>query len=287
MDDSWQELADTIAEQFPAGPRVAVLGSASLHHPDTESTCEEVGRLLADIPGIILLTGGVGGVGATVGKSYYRQRRSTGKPDRVFHILPEGSRPPNYGRTFIAGDDMHDRREVLARLSYVYLVLEGGPGTAHETSVAGARDVILIPVGRSGGHAADLYESITCPACVAADDWRELGHELSEPRKVAKSLADVTTAAILEQLIRPARLLRQGVLTPLDAWAQITACLPDEELSAFLSLLTPKHRRPLHEICESSDLRSDDGSSDNSRECLTDDKKYNELVTFLRLQNDP
>lgn len=41
--------------------------------------------------------------------------------------------------TLFAGSDMAERREILARLSPLYLAVEGGPGTVHEGRVAIAR----------------------------------------------------------------------------------------------------------------------------------------------------
>src|SRR5437764_14838752 len=75
---------------LPPGPRVAVLGSTDFWHADSERTCTEIGRLLAGIPGLVLLTGGVEGIGEAVGRSFFQARRSAGQDPHVCHGLPEG-----------------------------------------------------------------------------------------------------------------------------------------------------------------------------------------------------
>ena len=100
-------------------------------------------------------------------------------------MLPEDSCARPYGLTLLAGEDMHDRREVLGRLAAVYVVVEGGPGTAHEAAVALTRGAALVPVARSGGVAARLYSELPCPSGVECDRWLALGDESLCPREVA------------------------------------------------------------------------------------------------------
>src|SRR4051794_297086 len=111
---------------LPPGPRIAVLGSTDFWHADSERTCSQIGRLLAGIPELVLLTGGVEGIGEAVGRSFYQARRDSGQVPRVYHVLPEGEEAWDYGETVFAGSDMTERREVLGRLSGVFLMMEGG-----------------------------------------------------------------------------------------------------------------------------------------------------------------
>jgi hypothetical protein len=94
-------MAATISNRFdqearrleaflPKGPRVVVLGSTDFWHADSEQTCSLIGRLMADVPGLVLLTGGVEGIGEAVGRSFYQARRDTGQEPLVYHVLPEG-----------------------------------------------------------------------------------------------------------------------------------------------------------------------------------------------------
>src|SRR5262249_46785841 len=110
-----------------------------------------------------------------------------GLEPRIYHVLPEGEPEWDYGETFFAGADMAERREVLARLAEVYLAIEGGPGTVHEARVAAARHAIVIPVGRSGGHAAELYAQMPRPAAVDETTWAMLGAREATAEQAAEA----------------------------------------------------------------------------------------------------
>ena len=70
---------------------------------------------------------------------------------------------------------MGERREILGRLAPIYLSIEGGPGTAHEATVARARGAILIPIGRTGGYSQDSYHHLDCPRAEVGPEWAMLG----------------------------------------------------------------------------------------------------------------
>ena len=93
---------------------------------------------------------------------------------------------------------MHDRREVLGRLAKVYIVVEGGPGTRHEANVACAHGATLVPVGRSGGVASELYQDMPCPAGVDYVDWAAPMAESIHPALVARAVK-----TIISQLLVP------------------------------------------------------------------------------------
>jgi hypothetical protein len=173
---------------LPRGPRVAVLGSTAFWHADSERTCSELGGLLAGIPRLVLLTGGVAGIGEAIGRSFFRARSGAGQEPRVYHVLPEGRAEWDYGETLFAGFDMTDRREVLGRLSGVFVLLVGGPGVGHEAAVASAHGAIIIPVGRSGGYAGTLYSQMSRPQAVDAGAWAVLGASGSTPEETARAV---------------------------------------------------------------------------------------------------
>jgi len=139
-----------ILVKLPAGTRVGIIGSTSFWHRESGETCTALGRELAALDGVVLITGGVEGVGEAVGRSFWVARGGGGKGrPHIFHILPHGSLRWDYGETLFGGSDMEERREILARLAGIYVAVEGGPGTAHETSIALARSAFVVPVGRS------------------------------------------------------------------------------------------------------------------------------------------
>jgi predicted Rossmann-fold nucleotide-binding protein len=176
-----------MVSRLPIGPRVVAIGSTVLWSPESREICSVLGELLAGVAHLCLITGGVRGVGETMGRAFYGRSKERGRSCRVFHLLPRGERPWDYGKTLFAGDDMEERREVLGRIARTYIAVEGGPGTAHEARVAMARCAVVIPVATSGGHAAELYGSLRCPSSVRDEDWAALCSSNSGPQEVARA----------------------------------------------------------------------------------------------------
>lgn len=181
----FEQEAHRLEGLLPNGPRVAVLGSTDFWHAESERTCVEIGRLLAGIPGLVLLTGGVEGIGEAIGRSFFQACHDAGREPHVFHVLPEGEPAWDYGETLFAGADMTERREILGRLSRLFLLVEGGPRAGHEVAVATRHGAVVIPVGRSGGHAATLYAQMSRPAAIDAGTWSTLGLSGSSPEETA------------------------------------------------------------------------------------------------------
>jgi hypothetical protein len=192
----FEYLAQGVAERLPHGPRLAVLGSTDFWHADSKCTCTEAGRLLAGLPGLVLLTGGVEGIGEAVGRSFFQTRRAAGEEPLVYHVLPEGEAPWDYGETLFAGSDMTERREVLGRLARLYLLVEGGPRAGHEVDVASALGAVILPVGRSGGYAATLYDRLSRPAVIDAATWAVLGSSASTPEETARAVLQAVRACV-------------------------------------------------------------------------------------------
>jgi hypothetical protein len=198
MRGSFDDEARRIDALLPQGPRVAILGSTDFWHADSERTCAEVGRLLAGIPGLVLLTGGVEGIGEAVGRSFFQARCQAGKEPGVYHVLPKGAPAWDYGETLFAGSDMTERREVLGRLSGVFVLIEGGPRAGHEADVASAHGAVVIPARRSGGYAAALYGRTSCPPAIDADTWEVFGASASAPEEAARGVLRAVQACLKE-----------------------------------------------------------------------------------------
>lgn len=192
----FDQLAQSVAIRFPPGPRIAILGSTDFWHPDSERTCQELGRLLAMIPNLVLITGGVEGIGEAVGRSFFQKRVDLGVIPSIYHVLPIDEIAWDYGETVFAGADMTERREILGRLSKLYLLIEGGPRSEHEVEVALAHGANVIPVGRSGGVAAALFERWTRPACIDAKDWESLGASQTTMEATANSLYQAAVSCL-------------------------------------------------------------------------------------------
>ncbi len=189
----YDAAAECIQIAMPNCARVAILGSTSFWDPESEATCQQIGVCFADISGLTLVTGGMSGVADTVGRSFYAGTRQSSGDSRVVHVLPVGCSPRPYGVTLYAGEDMYDRREVLGRLASLYVIVEGGPGTAHETNVAQSRGSMILPVGRSGGVAAELYRRLPCPPAVDMTLWSVLNEVSVHPKSVAEAVKSIVS----------------------------------------------------------------------------------------------
>ena len=188
----FDEQAANLIAQLPPAPRIAVIGSTSFWHPDSAATCHAVGWQLAQIKSLILLTGGVAGVGEAVGRRFFEACNSD--EQRTFHVLPAGCVPWDYGVTLFAGRNMEERREVLGRMASIYLVIEGGPGTAHEHQVASQRGAAIIPIGRTEGHAGAIYPHTGKPMAATQSDWDALA--TANPTEIGSATAAIVQAII-------------------------------------------------------------------------------------------
>lgn len=189
--EAFDREAAAVEALLPAGPRVAIIGSTAFWHPESLATCEAIGRRLAGFDHVVLLTGGVEGVGEAVGRSFFGARGSASGPRGVYHVLPCGYPGWDYGETVFAGRDMEERREILGRLATCYVVVEGGPGTAHEASVALGRSACILPVGRSGGHAQGLHSRLPRPSFAGESAWGELMNAATSPERVAEAVSEI------------------------------------------------------------------------------------------------
>jgi len=196
MSTAFDDEAASVSARIPAGPRVAVIGSTSFWHEASARTCDNIGKCLADLDGVLLLTGGVTGVGERVGRAYADVRARRGRTPGVIHVLPRGYPAWDYGTTLFAGDDMSERREILGRLAGTFVVVEGGPGTAHEATVAAAHGAVLIPVASSGGHAGALYPQLERPPMDEAAAWKVLVDPQATSRTIARAVAEIVDRSV-------------------------------------------------------------------------------------------
>jgi hypothetical protein len=184
----YDQEAHRVGLAFPSAPRLGILGSHTFHDSANEPLCERIGTVLARMGDVVLVTGGVAGVGETIGRSFFHAQVASGREPRVFHVLPRGHEPWDYGTTLTAGADMRERREILARLCPLYVTVEGGPGTAHEIRVATQNGAGVLPVGRSGGASGELYRRRTSPSSALVGDWDLLGDPTASRPAVAEAV---------------------------------------------------------------------------------------------------
>lgn len=177
---------------------VCIIGSSRLLHHESVKLCEILGRFLANLPNLVLLTGGVPGAGEVVGRSFHKRREYRGNngDSDIFHILPHGSSSWNYGTTIFAGINNLERRAFLAKSADVFIVIEGRSGTAHEAFLAAERLATIIPISRLGGHAADIYPQTPRPHVVSAKDWEMIANTQVPVLCTAKAVARIVKVCL-------------------------------------------------------------------------------------------
>lgn len=195
----FERLASRALSQIATGPRVIVVGSQTFNSTESIDLCEATGRCLAGIPDLVLVTGGVSGVPESVGRSFVEERQRVKSPRNTYQLLPKGCGSWDFGETIIAGANMTERREILGRLGGLYIAIEGGPGTAHELSVAIANGSNVIPVGRCGGLASELWNTHTCPDWIDPQTWCSIGDESQPFQDAASSIGKTVVSYFRNQ----------------------------------------------------------------------------------------
>ncbi|MBK8233644.1 MAG: hypothetical protein IPK72_24485 [Candidatus Eisenbacteria bacterium] len=193
---NFDQLAESCRSRIVPGPRIAVLGSTAFYGALSESICQILAADLAGTPEIVLLTGGVSGVGQTFGHAFFEARRSQQLPPNVYHLLPAEMAPVEYGVTLPAGDSLSDRREVLGRVANLYIIIEGGPGTVHESATALDHGLPVVPIAATGGHALELYATTDRPPAAKPDDWSALAMDHLPPASISAAAARVVRALL-------------------------------------------------------------------------------------------
>ena len=143
------------SDNVPDGLRIGVLGSTKCHHPETQSSCLEIGTQLP--PDAIIVTGGLPGIPRFVTESLSEQIK-------IVHLLPHLWFSPKRGMTIRTGWTMGHRRKRLAKYCDIYICIEGRPGTRHETTLITERNAPILPVAKHGGHAKKLFATTKRPA---------------------------------------------------------------------------------------------------------------------------
>lgn len=194
--EAFEREAQRLSAKLPQTQRIAVLGSTSFWHPKSASVCAALGARLAEFDAITLLTGGMSGVGTAVALAFQEKKELSGFGGEVIHILPLGHAPLAFGTTHFTGTSLAHRREVLARLASVYIVIEGGPATAEEAAIARGRGAVVIPVGALGGVGSNIYANSRTPILTAQEHWSILGSLTAAPEELACAVIAIARGAL-------------------------------------------------------------------------------------------
>jgi len=194
-----QQVSSVIAEGQPPRMHVCILGGTQLQNPQSEEIlrimAEELRARLGEQ--ILIVTGGLPGVQEIFTRSYGAEGEY--QPPNLWHMLPgEEQSPSGIGRDINAGRDMEQRKAIFGQLGEVYICVEGGPGVAEEANRAMARGALVIPVSRTGGASAGMFDfpplAFETPNFTSPDMWALLS---STEESTADTAAAV--AIIVEQ----------------------------------------------------------------------------------------
>ena len=194
--DEFDRMAQDIDARLPPGPRVGIVGGTVFYRPHSAELCREVGRQLADFDPLVVITGGVAGVGETVGLAYQAACIEAGRPPLLYHVLPEGFPPAGSGKTLKAGTSMPARRQVLACLAPVYVAVEGGDGTADEIRIACRQPAVVVAVAATGGAAKSAWPELPRPVGVLPEDWQRLSDERLAPADLAGAVVRIVATVL-------------------------------------------------------------------------------------------
>ncbi|XP_071090137.1 uncharacterized protein [Haliotis cracherodii] len=193
---------------------VYISGSTKFYNTITEAVCGSIGSELAQLPNITMATGGFFGVGETVSRTFYEENQKLWKKNSVWHVLPErdgqdrsqqANQNPDltfsvvpFGKTIFCGDSVRERESIVARTFDVCILIEGGPGAAHEAEQFVWNDHVVIPVRCTGGAAGGKFnipdKIFEIPQGVSEYDWKVLAQSDVSPREIGQSVSRIVQA---------------------------------------------------------------------------------------------
>ncbi|XP_076371981.1 uncharacterized protein LOC143257345 isoform X1 [Tachypleus tridentatus] len=193
---------------------VFVTGSSKLRNHRTEEICRAIGRELAKVKDLQVVTGGSLGAPDIIAKTFFDAKEnnliSTSNQSAVQHVLPmrDSEVSPTarqnydgsfdavpYGKTLFLGDSLKERDTAVARMLDTCIVVEGGPNAAHIVTEFLWNDHFVIPVFSTGGAAGgqfgvpvNLFEN---PPAVSEADWTVLSDKEATPDDVARAVVNI------------------------------------------------------------------------------------------------
>jgi len=159
---SRQVLQHVLAWSESAVP-VAVMGSASYEFDEAgimQRAATHLGKMLARISSVVLLTGGMPAVGQDASFSFC----DSADPARLIQVRPEELDAPDDcpGKLLIMGRRFEERQIILGMSCRIAILVGGGPGATREANVTLQNGGVVLPITSTGGAAGG--------ACFETDD---------------------------------------------------------------------------------------------------------------------
>ncbi|XP_076461074.1 uncharacterized protein LOC143293748 [Babylonia areolata] len=194
-----------------------IAGSTNFYNPKSEEICRSIGKHLAQLEGLSMATGGFYGVGETVSQAYHEETQRLWKRQDVWHILPDRDAKDwrkqanqnsdgtfavaSFGKTLFCGDSVRQRESIVGRCFEICILIEGGPGAAHEAEEFVWNDRTVIPLRCTGGAASGKFsvpqKMFEKPQGVSSQDWQALTNPDLTPDKVAECVARIVSSLLL------------------------------------------------------------------------------------------
>lgn len=203
-----------ICQKLPSAGCVYIAGGTKFFYEKSADICKCIGESLAELSNLSVVTGGFYGVGETISFSFYESRKNQGKETNVWHILPvrdeqdrsaQGRQNSDktfqkvpFGQTIYCGESVRQRETIVSRVFDICILVEGGPGAAHEAEEFTWSDHTVIPVKCTGGAAGGKFKVpekiFEVPPGVDALDWHCLGKRESTPEEIGKAVKSIVIA---------------------------------------------------------------------------------------------
>lgn len=190
-----QAVARNLINELGNGFRICILGGTSIQGPETAELLEAISVGLVAKLGedAWFLTEGMPGV-------QHVFARHCGDGSRLCNVLP-AKQACNYGRgrDVVAGDNAAERKRIFSMLGDVYLIIEGGPSAAGQARQAFAEGARLVPVVRTGGASAGLFDfpadALRRPTFATKAQWAALGTKDASIASCSEAIVELVIAA--------------------------------------------------------------------------------------------
>ncbi|XP_072026716.1 uncharacterized protein [Amphiura filiformis] len=207
---------DYVCNRLPGEKCVYISGGTKFFYDKSEEICKAIGISLArqERNDITMVTGGFYGVGETISRSFFEERKQRKLSTNVFHILPRKDEQDRsaqtrqnhdktfqevpFGKTIFCGDNVRQRETIVSRVFDICILVEGGPGAAHEAEEFCWSDHTVIPVKCTGGSAGGKFnvpkKIFEVPRGVSKEDWDMLGDSNLAASNIGDAVARIVKA---------------------------------------------------------------------------------------------
>ena len=206
-----KRLQQELFSRLPDGNYVYFSGGSHFYSTNGEAICKLLGKELAKLKSVVLVTGGFFGIGDTVAKSFYDRRKKLGLPINLYHTMAtkdpaDRSRQTRqredgtmelspYGETIFLGNSVRQCGTVSTRVFNICILIEGGPSAAYEVQQFTWNGAVVIPIKSTGGAAGGKFlvpSSIYhAPLRVSESDWSILSNDTASVEDIVASLVRI------------------------------------------------------------------------------------------------